>query len=143
MTIAARASRIRLGGVVLLLLWLATAAAMWRSVVQDPYDASLVGTARYGHNDEHALRWGLTAIAIELLIAVAVLRPWRQARNAGPAAVALLLVVPWAMVSTIMSMHAGGVLALHWVWCVVLALYCFVQLIAAARAPRAIGVEGD
>ena len=121
----------RLDGALLLLLWLAIAAAMWRSAVQDPYDALLTGSARYGHNGEGALRWGLIAITVELTIALAVLQPWRRDRRAAPAGVALLLSVPWALVSMIMSMHTGGVLTLHWVWCDLLVVYILVQLILA------------
>ena len=124
-------------GAALLLLWAATAAMMWRSHVSDPFDPRLVGTARYGHNHAGALGQGLLAISIELGVALLLLRPWAARAGVGRAGLGLLLALPWAMLSMMTSMHAGSIVALHFLWTAVLAIWFFALLVAEVRRAAA------
>jgi hypothetical protein len=119
-------------GGLLLLLWLATAATMWRDQVRDPYDASLVGTARYGHNHDGALRDGLVAASIELVLAIALFAPW-AAPSVGRAVLGLLLAASWTLSSMMLSMHGGGVVAIHFLWMGALTLWFLALAIASGR----------
>ncbi len=118
-------------------LWLATAGLMARDYAADPPDLALVGTRAYGHNHEGALVQGLVFSAIELLALLALLRPWSYDRAWGRALVTLLLLAPWTLFSMMMTMHAGGVFVLHFLWlalvCVLVFLGLVWSLIAAAR----------
>jgi hypothetical protein len=79
MTPAARALRIA----PLPLLWLTTVILMARSWAGDPYDPTLEGTDRYGHNHDGALTDGVAFTVIELAVLLAILRPWSYDRSWG------------------------------------------------------------
>jgi hypothetical protein len=104
------------------LLWLVVAGLMIRSWSNDPYDPTLVGTARYGHNHEGALVDGLEITLVELAVLLAILRPWSYARSWGRALVALALLLPWTALSMLLMMHQGGILVLHTLWLVVVVI---------------------
>lgn len=108
------AQALRLGG--LACLWLAVALLMVRSALGDPFDPARVGTAAYGHNHEGALLEGLVWTFTELVIVYAILRPWSYDRSLGRALAALALLAPWTAFSLLMTMHAGGIVALHFLW---------------------------
>jgi drug/metabolite transporter superfamily protein YnfA len=117
-------------------LWLAvlgalTALLMVRDWLQDPFNPTLQDTARYGHNGEGTLGVGVVAVLIELAVLHAVLQPWRHGRSAGWTALALLLLVPWGLVSALMSMHTGGIVALHFSWIFVVTAVLFIMLAVA------------
>lgn len=116
----------------LVALWAATAVLMWRNHALDPFDPLVQGTARYGHNPEGGLRVGLIAIAIELVLAAAIVRPWSRPA-VGRSVVGLLLAAPWAVLSMMMTMHAGGIVAIHFLWTVALSGYCLILIVIAAR----------
>ncbi|MFO0634632.1 MAG: hypothetical protein U0168_17450 [Nannocystaceae bacterium] len=129
------------------LLWLplltaATAAAMVRDWYRDPGPPTVV---REHGNHEGALLQGLVALAIEFAILYAMLRPWSYRRSWARPLVASLLLGPWTLLSTMMSMHAGGVVVLHalWLWAlsIILAAMFVWSVVAAAvagvRAKRA------
>lgn len=101
-------------------LWAITAALMTRSYLQDPYDPSRTGTSAYGHNHQGALLHGLGLSLVELIVLLAVLRPWSYLRAWPRALGALALLVPWTGLSALLTMHAGGVVALHLAWLLVL-----------------------
>jgi hypothetical protein len=112
MTPAARALRIA----PLPLLWLTTVILMVRSWAGDPYDPALEGTDRYGHNHDGALTDGVVFTVIELAVLLAILRPWSYDRSWGRSLVATMLLLPVTAFSMLMSMHAGGIIALHFTW---------------------------
>ena len=95
------------------------------SYIRDPPDPSLIGTAAYGHNSEGSLLTMGIASAVELAILYAIVRPWSFHRSIGRLALAVALLVPWAFVSVVITMHAGGVVAIHllWVWSALVALF--------------------
>lgn len=99
---------------------------MARDYLADPPSAAWVGTQAYGHNHEGALVQGLVFTAIELVVLLALLRPWSYDRAWGRALVTLLLLAPWTLFAMMMTMHAGGVLVLHFLW---LALLCVLVLL--------------
>ena len=105
---------------------------MWWNHLRDPFDPLLEGTARYGHNPPGALANGLVLITVELAVAVLLLRPWSRP-SPGSTLIGLLLAAPWALCSMLMTMHAGGVIAIHFVWTAVLAVYFFVVVVLVAR----------
>ena len=121
-------------------LWAATAFMMARDWAADPYDPSLVGTSSYGHNGEGALVDMLAMSAIELAVLVAILRPWSYDRSWGRALLAAALLLPWTAVSMMLSMHAGGIVLLHFMWLflalVGLVVTFLVSAISVYRSPR-------
>ncbi|MEZ4383176.1 MAG: hypothetical protein R3A79_17745 [Nannocystaceae bacterium] len=119
-------------------LWLAIVVLMVRSHLGDPYDPALEGTAAYGHNHEGALLQALVWTFTELVIVSAILRPWSYRRSWGRALGALALLVPWTGLSLMMTMHAGGIVALHALWLLLVTVLVAVVLVSAIfiRAPR-------
>lgn len=110
-------------------LLVVTAGLMVRSHLADPYDPTLTGTARYGHNHEGALVELLLWCLGELVVLNLVLAPGRR-HQVWRAAVALALFVPWAFLSLMLTMHAGGIIALHALWTLALCLGIVVTLVA-------------
>src|SRR5688572_6692398 len=104
------------------LLCLVVAGLMTRSWLNDPYDPTLEGTDRYGHNHEGALVDGLGITLVELAVLLAILRPWSYERSWGRAMVAVALLLPWTALSMFLTMHQGGIFVLHWLWLVVVVL---------------------
>ena len=72
-----------------------------------------------------------TVLVSVLVIVSAILRPWTYRRNWGRALGALALLVPWTGLSIVMTMHAGGIVALHALWLMLVAVIVFVALLSA------------
>lgn len=107
----------------LLVLWLFFLVLMVRDHFVDPFDPSLEGTDAYGHNSEGAL-WQMSLLSvIELAVLYGILWPFAPVRP-GRIAVALVLLAPWAFLSGLFIMHAGGIFVLHamWTWAALFAL---------------------
>ena len=121
-----------------------TAAAMLESSIADPFDPTLTGTARYGHNHEGALAQMLMWCACEFVVLEMLLAPgWSE--RVWRATVALLLFAGWALFSLVMTMHQGSIVALHALWLIAVCGMVLATLIvravrgsprAAARASR-------
>ena len=112
--------------------WVLTAGLMARDWARDPYVESR--SRDYGHNHEGALVDGLVFTLVELAVLVAILRPWSYERSWGRALVALALLVPWAGISMISTMHAGGIVVLHFMWIALLVLDVGVTFLVSAIA---------
>ena len=113
-------------------------ATMVRDWYRDPWPPATPQQHPYGHNAEGSLVLGLTMVWIEVVVLLAVLRPWSYARSWGRALTATAMWLPWALYGTLLAMHAGGVIIVHtlWLW---LALLVLVGMaigsgIAAARS---------
>jgi hypothetical protein len=122
----ARARRLTARVAALPALWAITAALMVRDHVADAYDSTRTGTDSYGHNHDGALLQGLGLTLLELVIIYALLRPRTYERSWSRPLGALFLLVPWTGLSMIMTMHAGGIVALHFLWLASLVLILFV-----------------
>jgi len=116
--------------------WAATAILALRDDALDPYDPSLVGTAQYGHNSEGILAFVLPLTVVELAVALAILRPASYHASWLRAGAAFLVFAAWSLVSLMATMHAGGVMALHALWVMALALGCFVAMVWSLLARR-------
>ena len=103
-------------------LFVATLALMYLDWQGDPFDPTLEGTRRYGHNDEGVLGDMALLASAELVVLYLVLGPGSAGRGVGRAIAALLLFAPWTLFSMFMTMHAGGIVALHWLWLMVVDL---------------------
>jgi hypothetical protein len=93
-----------------------TVLLMYRDWLSDPYNPSLEGRARYGHNHEGALWQMVLWVLCEWAVLQGVLRPGGREREVWRAALALLLLLPWTYFSMFMAMHAGGIVGLHVLW---------------------------
>jgi hypothetical protein len=100
----------------------------------DPFDPAREEARQYGHNHEGALRDGLLLTFVELVVFLAILRPWTPARSLGRAAAALILFVPWSLGSLVLVMHAGGIMTMHAMWMLVLTAVALVCLVGRAVA---------
>ena len=121
--------------------WALVALLMGQSWSSDPYDPGLTGTSAYGHNGEGALSTGLRLTGIEALVLQGALRPWSySAKQWWRPLLVLPLAIPWTLLSAVLTMHAGGIIAIHLLWlllvCVGLVLATIVGVIARARLPR-------
>lgn len=72
----------------------------------------------------------LAVMLVEVVALTLVLRPWSYRRSWARALAALALLLPWTLVSMVVSMHAGSAVFLHWVWlflldCLLLACAAF------------------
>jgi hypothetical protein len=115
-------------------LWVATASMMVHDWASDPYDPVLTGTDRYGHNHESALVDGLVGTLIELAVLIAILRPWSYDRSWGRSLVAAALLAPWTAISMVLSMHQGGIVALHFMWVFFALVGVFVAFLVSASS---------
>jgi hypothetical protein len=109
--------------------WAATVILAIRDAALDPHDPSRIGTAQYGHNSEGILAVVLPLTVVELAVALAILRPASYHAAWPRAGAAFLVFAAWSVVSLMATMHAGGVLALHALWVLALALGCLVATI--------------
>jgi hypothetical protein len=117
-----------------LVLWAATVTLMVRDDRRDPFRAALEGTARYGHNHDGALTTGIVLATLEAVVLIGILRPWSYDRSWARAAVALVLWLPWTALSMVFTMHAGGVLLIHFLWLFALLCALVVTIIWSAIA---------
>ncbi len=113
-----------------LFLWIMTITWMWTNWARDPYNPALIGTQAYGHNGQGALREGFLWTLLELCVLYAIVRPWSFRRSIGRLVGALLLLGPWTVVTTVASMHAGGIMLIHSFWLVMVGAVLFGALIA-------------
>jgi hypothetical protein len=109
-------------------LFAVTAALMFSDSLADPFDPALQGTARYGHNHQGALAQMLTWCACEFVALLVVLGPGFT-RKIWRAVAALLVFIPITGFGVVMIMHAGGIVALHGLWLLVVFLCILVTLI--------------
>jgi hypothetical protein len=117
------------------LLWLGAAVLMGVDWHHDPYDPSLEGTDAYGHNGPGALTYGLAFSLGELLVYGALIRPWRRERPRGyvlTPVLGLFLFGGWSFVQMFLSMHAGGIQAIHALWLLALDLWLVFEILLAA-----------
>ena len=117
-------------------LFVATLALMYVDWLGDPFDPTLEGTRRYGHNHEGALWQMASWVAAELVVLYLVLAPGSAGRSVGRAIAALLVFAPWTLFSMFMTMHAGGIVALHWLWLMLVDVGIVVVLIARCSRRR-------
>ena len=118
-------------------LWLAAAVLMWRDWQQDPYDPTLAGTRRYGHNAEGDLEFGLLVSLTELVVYYGFTWPWVRRRSGRLGlwlALGVMVIVPWTFMNTFMLMHAGGVQAIRVLWLWALNLLLMVEAVVAIKA---------
>jgi hypothetical protein len=129
----------------LFMLWATTAAWMVLDYRADPPDPTRSGPQTYGHNHDGALTIGLVMTVAELGLVIALLRPWSYERSWGRSLAMVMVLLPWLVFSTLMAIHAGGVLGIHLAWVAALLLIALVATIwsgiAAKRAASANNVN--
>jgi hypothetical protein len=119
------------------LAWVAVAAAMAGSWSSDPYDPARTGTAAYGHNGEGGLSFGLALTGVEALVLLVALRPWSYtARSWARPLVTLGAALPWTLLSALLTMHAGGIIAIHLLWLLAAVVALAALTVATALTPR-------
>lgn len=102
--------------VALPLFWLVAVIAMIAGYWSDPYSPLREGTRAYGHNHEGALTQGLLFVTVELIVVALIVRPWSYRQSWGRAVAAWVVFVPWTAMAMMLTMHAGNVLAIHFLW---------------------------
>ncbi len=107
---------IAIRGAALPALWVTFAAWIVQDWIADPYDGGRLGTRAYFHNQRGALAQGLTLSAVELVVILAIVRPWSYRRSWGRSAGALAALLPWAALCAVPLLHAGGVAVIHFLW---------------------------
>jgi peptidoglycan/LPS O-acetylase OafA/YrhL len=118
---------------------------MGRTAALDPGPTGLPGDLPNLHNRPGDLAHNLCLTAGELLMAVALLRPWSYDRSWGRAIATVALFLPWTFLNVAFLIHSGGIMATHAVFLVVVLLSAVVLTavsgIAAARRRRTTSVE--
>lgn len=119
---------------------LAMATAFWMVIdyLADPFEPSLSGISAYGHNHQGALIQGLVLTAIEFAAVSLILRPWSRPPSWRRAASALALFLPWTAFSLFLTMHAGGVMTVHFLWLTTVVLIVSGYLIRSAVLSAAV-----
>lgn len=123
-------------------LFVVTTALMYRNWLAEPYQPGRTGTAAYGHNHAGAFPEVAGWALVELVVLYGLLAPGSANAGVGRAAIALLLLVPWALASLMLTMHAGPVVALHALWVIALTAGTLVVLVARILARRRAPVGG-
>lgn len=100
----------------LLVWWLAIVLLMALNAAFAPAPPSPRGGESYGYNHPGVFWTALLLSVAELLVLLAVLRPWSYRDSWGRSLVALILLTPWTFLNFVATMHAGGVLNLHVLW---------------------------
>ncbi len=102
--------------------------------LRHPFDPTLEGTARYGHNGEGALTSALVMMFVEILFVTLALRPWSLGKETWIRAILVPLVMaPYAAFLFLLVMHTGSVFLFHALW---------FFLLEAALALLALGLGG-
>jgi hypothetical protein len=109
-------------------LWVLTAAWMVVDALRDPFNPLLEGTRRYGHNHQGALRDGLVISLVELVLFQLLLWPWKGERSWLRTLLSLVLLLPLLLLSAVLTMHAGGILMIHLLWLLAVAVSLVVAL---------------
>ena len=128
--------------ILLLCLWLAGVLLMLKGAA-DP--ARFDATARRDHaNWPGDLTANLWRSAAELLVLLALLRPWSFRHPVGWLLVALAVFLLWTAFTTLAAMHAGPISGAHVVWLhvVCLALLLALAVAAVGRMRRRAGHAG-
>jgi hypothetical protein len=86
------------------------------SALSDPPAPSLQRGDSYGYNLPGELGRTVVVMVAELLVLIAVLRPWSYRHSWGRALLALLLLTPWALLNFVATMHSGRIAAVHVFW---------------------------
>lgn len=117
-------------------LYAAVVSLMALNWQRDPFDPALTGTASYGHNHDGALsEMALWALA-ELVVLHLVLAPGAPTAGTWRAVAALLGFGVWTLFSLMITMHAGGVVALHALWLMAVDVGIVVVLVTRAGRRR-------
>jgi hypothetical protein len=104
----------------------------WR---RDPYDPALTGTRAYGHNGEGSLEYGIGFGMAELVVFYLVTWPFLIRRPRWffvLPLLALLGLAVWAFLNMVLLMHSGGVMAIHFLWLIVLVGMLLTETILSA-----------
>ena len=103
--------------------------------VTDPFNPSLTGTARYGHNGEGSFNDYAVMIAVEFCILAATLLPFSFSRFYW---IRPLILQPffgaWFLMMALAGMHAGGVHLIHMLYLLGINVIIFILLIASLIA---------
>jgi hypothetical protein len=120
----------------LVIMWVLTIVAMKLDDLNDPFDSQRLAHPN-GHNGAGAFIAGVVWISIELVVLQLILRPWSYQRSWGRSLCALMVSIPWLGFSVLMMMHGGGIVRLHALWILVIAVamltVTFFSAIAADR----------
>ena len=93
-------------------------------------------TQSYGHNQEGALWMGLLLLSVELLVFYRIIKPWSFDKSYERVAIAVSVFLLWAFVSLLMSMHAGGIFLLHFLWVFSLIILALSFLFKKSKVPN-------
>lgn len=118
-----------------LFVFVAFAAWMVHDWRRDPYDPALTGTAAYGHNGEGALGTGLGLCAGELLAFYLLTCPFLVRRPRWFFVIPLVglgALAAWTLLFMVLSMHAGGIIMIHFLWLLVLGALMLVETVISA-----------
>lgn len=82
----------------------------------EEHNSAIHITQSYGYNQEGDLWTGLLLLSVELIVFYWIIKPWSFDKSYERVAIAVSLFLLWAFVSLIMSMHAGRIFMLHFLW---------------------------
>ena len=100
--------------------WLLAVGDMTWTYLSNPHDPTLTGTDRYGHTYPGELARILTVAAGEIIVLLAILRPWTYRRSWGRALLAFAVLSPWLLLWGAVGLHAGPTTHAHTAWLLLL-----------------------
>ncbi len=74
----------------------------------------------YADDSADSVLFVIAVMLVEVVVLYVILRPPSYRNSFARPVVALLLFLPWTLLSMVVSMHAGSAVFLHWMWLFVL-----------------------
>jgi len=102
-----------------IVLWLVNLVWMYQSYLSAPPIRAVRANSdilTYGRNLEGEFQGNVVLSLIEIAILHLIIRPWSFNQSVGRVLVALVLLLPWAVLLAFVNLHTGQISKIHWVW---------------------------
>lgn len=114
----------------LLGLWLAAALFLYFNFRREESRPQPHGHY-YADDNADSVLFVIVVMLVEVVVLYLILRPWSYRNSFARPLAALLLFLPWTLLSMVVSMHAASAVFLHWMWLFVLDCALVVCILAS------------
>jgi hypothetical protein len=115
-----------------IVLWLVNLVWMYQSYLSDPPIRVVRANSdilTYGRNLEGEFQGNVVLSLIEIAILHLIIRPWSFNQSVGRVLLALVLLLPWAVLLVFVNLHAGQISKIHLVWLFLVSVVLIVILV--------------
>ena len=112
-------------------IWWAIALITWMisNHNSSPPDSALAGTEAYGHNQPGDLAMYIGWTLTEFFWVMVTTKPWSKLHRPSGYLMAFATLIPWALFSTLISLHGGTINGIH-----LLGLYGLIIILGVAHS---------